>query len=261
MAQAGRETSIGIGEFLRKLREFYFAPPSNNLWTAEFRVSSGGAGTDSISKGGTVELWNNIRTAIANYGGYIGTNWSLDTASVQSDNNPAAYFSHFEGGNRMFLCNAVQLPAFGLNAQAGAGGSEITPYAGFLNVSPAKAVLGRTPPAQFSISFLDTNWSVLDLFIMPWIAAVAMQGLIRDESLPELTSDITVRQYAASSPYGKTSNTPEDTAITLLKEVTVVDAYPTNVSMPTYKYESGGGYGTQNMVSFNYADIRVKYNI
>lgn len=109
-----------------------------------------------------------------------------------------------------------------------------------------------------------SNWSVLDILIYPWVAAVTMQGLIRDDSLPELTADVVLRQYAVSTPYGKSVALSPDgnDTMTLLKTYYVYEAYPTQVQLPSYGYkQEDGGYKLNNSVTFNFTDMKIVYNV
>lgn len=64
------------------------------------------------------------------------------------------------------------------------------------------------------ITFLDTNRELIDLIIKPWIIAVAHQGLISANELPNLKCDIKAYFFAKSSPRAKTGINKDSITIT-----------------------------------------------
>lgn len=97
------------------------------------------------------------------------------------------------------LANKISIP--GENIQLSTGTISAADMAGGILWGRALGSRQSNPSStnKIKITFFDTNKELIDLLIKPWLAAVSYQGLIEDESCPQLKCDITAHFFAKSS--------------------------------------------------------------
>lgn len=234
-----------LGTFLNKLTDWKYCPPSNNLWTISFLLST--AGTGDISGASFLNLYKNIDKVNTIYSNMYSKRWSVnfnDTAGTYIANLQDKDIGFFLATDVSFNANSVTITdsQSGINSQ----------FSGFLNFG--KTQTGRNHNHGAKISFLRSNWDVNEIFIDKWIAAIGQQGLIEDSSLANIKSNIIITEYACSVP-GRKATTwwPR-------KRITLTRAFPYNREQNTYSYspDSAGEFKSIN-VDFEFDAYQIEY--
>lgn len=245
------------------MRNFYYCPPSNNLWTIEFRVhrdTNQTTSNDSYSQSADVQsLYNNIITANQNYRSKIGTDWRVDVSKAKDNSGltSSGFLRGFSAINNIFLAQEVNVDGNEITDN-GVVSNDISQHGGFL--TQGRVILSRNSGSlSCSVDFLVSNWSIADILIDPWIAAVAQNGLIKADG-PELTADIFITYYAASAPR---INAKETRAVEMKpqKVIKLFSAYPIsrdNVTESSYDFDKAGAYQS-NVVRFAFDDYSITY--
>lgn len=153
--------------FLTKLEEFTFAPPSDNLWTIEIYLETQNAQlNDSIET-----LYKNIIEVNKIWNQKVGTRWKIDLEqpSRTSGNTGETYIRHFAEKTGIFLAQDVNFTPMSVNVidkpWSAASNNNM-----FLNFGNAAA--GRSESKSLKVSFLISNWDIGDILFDPWISAV-----------------------------------------------------------------------------------------
>lgn len=192
---------VGIRSFVYALADYKYCPPSDNLWTVEIRQHSYG---DGDSANNTLDkLYNAIITVNKSWrGSTFLTAWDIKMPTEILQSVDAIYLSNFASELGVFLAQDITVQSFE-NQFDQSTGMDLVGHGGFLNMG--RVFQSRATPNTCNISFLISNWSISDILIEPWIAAIAQRGLIErsDDKLNgtgSIRADIRIKQYSASSP-------------------------------------------------------------
>lgn len=249
------------------MQNFYYCPPSNNLWTVNINLHNNSqvSGTDSESKSQTfklVNLYENIISVNKNFKDSIGSLWNISTEGTDDTSGMTikGFFDGFESVGNIFMAQSVvtQSPDIQDNANIF---TDLGLHGGF--IAPGRIIQNRNVSSlSCSINFLESNWSILDILIDPWMAAIAQNGLIKDSGKRELTADIRLLFYAQSAPH---KSTEKQAALEMIpqKQITLYGAYPVSrdsLSDASYDFEKAGIYRNA-VVRFNFEDYSIRYFI
>lgn len=122
-------------------------------------------------------------------------------------------------------------------------------------------LLQKSSGNSCNISFLISNWSIGDILIEPWIAAIMQRGLIESSNGPldgqkSIKADIYIREYSASSD----SKVYQNANMRLRKEYRLVNAFPVKRSQVEYKYDQGSaGEYRKEVVPFYFDEYSIRY--
>lgn len=245
---------VGIRSFVYALADYKYCPPSDNLWTIEIRQHSYGGGDSANNT--LVHLYNAIRTVNDSWrGSTFLTTWEVNMPSDLKQDVDILYLSNFTDELGVFLAQDVTVQTFE-NQFDQSTGMDLVGHGGFLNMG--RVFQGRALPNTCNISFLISNWSISDILIEPWIAAIAQRGLIeREDGLNgtgSIRADIRIRQYSASSP------TSEEGKMILRKAITLYNAFPQKRGAIELKYDSGSaGQYQKDVVTFQFDEYSIEY--
>lgn len=225
---------VGIRSFVYALADYKYCPPSDNLWTVEIRQHSYGEG-DSANN--TLDkLYNAIKTVNESWrGSTFITAWNIKMPTEIAQNVDTIYLSDFVSELGVFLAQDITVQTFE-NQFDQSTGMDLIAHGGFLNMG--RVFQSRATPNTCNISFLISNWSISDILVEPWIAAIAQRGLTErtDGGLSgtgSIRADIIIRQYSASSPIS------EKDKMILRKTITLYNAFPQKRGVLELKYDSG----------------------
>ena len=249
--------TLCVGGFINKLSKFYHAPPSDNLWTVSFRVH-----TNTLSEKYTntiTQLYENIIVCNSAYNNHIKSKWAVGF-DKKVKTKTRDYMKEFAGESRMFLAQTLNFRPYSLtvNDNSFSAGQAA---GGFLTFG--KVMQSKTGGNECSISFLVSNWDICEIFIDPWIAAIAQFGLLEDSSVPELKADIIVEEYSASVPKSISNDEGYNYASMVhRKTYKFIKAFPINRGemSRSYDFNQAGTFKTST-VNFKFDEYNITYHV
>lgn len=253
--EVAQTTHANILNFITKLQNFYFSPPSDNLWTItidhisndDAKVSKLPTLYDAITATNS-ELWNKK----------IGTKWGVNLSKAEntSKNSGKNYIAEFTGNSGVFLAQNVQFTPLSANVSVEPW-TLATNQKSFLNFGTVAH--GRTDSKTLKIAFLISNWDIGDILFDPWIAAVAQKGLIEDENT-SIKAKIILSEYSSSMPQLYNKGQPFRT-MECRKQYIFYNCVPINRGEISKNYDQHeAGQFKKTMVEFKYDDYEIIYN-
>lgn len=227
-----------------------YAIPSDNLWVIEIKTHNRGL-TSDIEKSSFADLYSNIMSVNANYKSrFANSVWGVDLKGTESE-----FISGLDKELKLFLASEVAYST-NQNTITGTANASLQQYGGFL--SQGKVLMARASDLEAKVTFMSTNWDINEIFIDPWIAAIAQQGLIESSELPNIKADINIYEFASSHP----SNPLLGDEMIIRKEINLIEAFPKSREETKMSYELGeaGTVKTQT-VSFAYRDYKILYHL
>ena len=238
--------------FLDKLKEWKFNPPSHNLWTVEIQLHNDGTGTSHT----LLELYKNIDKANRTYQSTVGTSWKITSPTNASFAND--FLNRLQSDKTaFFLAQGFNFDTRQVNISDNVA-DFMSQESGFLKYGTIENGAIYNPSARFQ--FLETNWSLSDIFFDRWIAAIGQQGLIEDSSLPNIKADIFVYQYSAGIPSTMANKRSENTKEWQLRKIVkLIKAFPKSRGQAEFAYENNGP--KIDTVEFSFMDYQTEYII
>lgn len=249
-----------MGRFLTQMQKFYYCPPSNHLWTVE--IKSHGDTTKNGTYSNIKNLYNHIMTVNNAYSKVIRSDWKIDLGNTKETSGCTIeeFLNGFSSLGNLFLAQNIKVTSNKIQ-DSGSIYNDFSNHGGFL--TQPKVIMGRVQnPLQCTINFNVSNWSISDILLDPWIAALAQRGLIKDGDI-DLTSDIYLTFYAASAPSVNTEEKYVAKEWVLQKQIILYGAYPTDrddVADVTYDFDKAGIYKTA-VATFHFDDYSIRYFI
>lgn len=233
-----------LGTFLTKFQDWKFCPPSDHLWTVSIVLHPRG---DKNSTNNFGALFNNICQVNSKFDSMFSPKWKL---TVNGEEN--TYFGSLQDSKiGLFLATDISFNANSVNITDSQSGLN-QQFTGFLSFG--KTQTGRNHNHAIKIKFLKSNWDINDLFIDRWIAAIGQQGLIEDESLPNIKGNIIITEYACGIP-GKNDGT-----WFARKQIILTKAFPKSRDQIEYSYSSdSAGEFKSKGVDFEFDAYQVTY--
>lgn len=249
--------AFSIAGFVNKMQKFYFAPPSDNLWTVSIRLHSDNLNSrpDSIS-----QLYQNIILANHVYDNQnVKSKWGIEYAS-KVVNNPNNYIADLAGNSKIFLAQSVNFRPYGItiNENVFSNGQAA---GGFLTFG--KVLQSKSGGNECNINFLVSNWDICDVLVDPWIAAIAKYGLIEDDSIVNLKADIYIEEYSASVDKKlNNDNNYNFSEMVLRKTYKFIKAFPISRGeiSKNYDFNQAGSFKT-SMVNFKFDEYKIIYHV
>lgn len=175
------------------------------------------------------------------------------------------YLTNLQKSNtNIFLAQGVNINTNRTNVSESDAGY-LQQHGGF--ITSGKTISSRNNMMSVNIQFLQSNYEISDIIFDQWISALACQGLIQDDTLPELRADIFLYNYAASHPdhlsaggsYGKKGGALR---WVLRKTVTLYKAFPVSRGdlKVTYDPNEAGVYSIDT-VNFRFSDYKIDYHL
>lgn len=236
-----------LGAYLEKFKDWKYCPPSNHLWTITFLLSSR---NDTQNTACTFSaLYNNIVKVNNLYEATYSALWKIKTPKGAED-----FVSRSQDSNiGLFLVNEMSFNGNSVSIQDTQSGAQ-QQYTGWL--SYGKTQTGRNHNHAAKITFAQTNWNFIEIFIDRWIAAIGQQGLIEDSNLPNIKANIIITEYACSVP-DKSKNkgvwVPR-------KKITLKKAFPKNRQDTKLDYSpDNAGEMKYNIVDFEFDAYEIEY--
>ena len=250
--------SSTVANFVNKMQKFYFAPPSDNLWTVSIRLHSDGLPYEPNS---ILTLYDNIIRANSVYDSLnIKSRWGMDY-DPKIVNNPRNFIYDLSSHSRIFLAQTVNFRPYALTINENAYSSGQA-SGGFLTFG--KILQSKSGGNECNISFLVSNWDICDVLIDPWIAAIAKYGLIEDSTIDNIKADIIIEEYSASvdKKLVKSMEGYNFGSMMLRKTYTFYKAFPINRGeiSKNYEFNQAGAFKTST-VSFKFDEYKIKYHI
>ena len=214
--------SNALGTYLSKFDDWKFCPPSDNLWTVSFTLSSQGS---TISNNSLETLYKNILDVNRRHNNIFGTRWKVDAPESEIT---AFVKSTQDSSIGSFLATDINFSSNAINVQNEASPTNVQ-YSGWLTYG--KVQNGRDHTHKINITFNKTNWNINELFFDKWIAAIGQQGLIEDSRLKNIKANIVIREYASSSPGNVGAWVPK-------KQIILTRAFPISRKDNEYSYTS-----------------------
>ena len=180
--------------FMSKMEKFYYAPPSDNLWTISIDADDSNV-TDNTS---LETLYKRIIAANKMWNNQVNTKWKIDLSAAErkSKNKASEYIKNFVGQSGVFLAQDVNFATNQATVNSNIF-SQSQQHGGFFNFG--NIALSRPNNRKLNINFLVSNWDIGDILFDPWIAAVAQKGLIEDDN-SSIKGKIVIKEYASSLP-------------------------------------------------------------
>ena len=254
-AETGDTRSPSIMNFLTKMQKFYFAPPSDNLWTVEIDLMDSVQANES--RLGT--LYNAITSANEWWSSIVNTKWKIDTSAPQQKgkNTPKDFIEQFATTSGVFLAQNVNFTPHAATITESVF-TEAQQHQGFLNFG--FVAQNRQINRSLKISFLVSNWDIGDILFDRWIAAVAQRGLTElGTENSSLKARIIIKEYSASFPK-ELNDGVSNTKMECRKEYIFENCVPVNRGSVEKKYEfNDAGTFKNNIVQFKYEDYKIKY--
>lgn len=252
-SETANTTNANILNFLSKMEQFYFSPPSDNLWTVTIDLTNNIGNTSSRLP----SLYNNIIAVNNMWNKKVGTSWkiNLDAPKNTSKNTAKQFIEEFTGSSGVFLAQDVRFTPLAVNI-ANEPWTQGTNARSFLNFGMASH--GRTDSKSLKISFLVSNWDIGDILFEPWIAAVAQKGLIEDGN-SSIKATIIVSEFSSGLP--KEYNGGEiPTMMTCRKQYVFYNCVPVSRGEVSKSYEMNeAGTFKKSIVDFRYDDYSIIY--
>lgn len=244
--------------FNEKIQNFFFSPPSDNLWNVEIQPSSCQNNIElSDSNRNLKQMYVLIDTINKTWRSNKTENWkiSLDGAKNTSGKTPEEYLSHFcDSELGIFLAQKVQFTPISVNYDRDSFG-ELQQQGGFFKSS--KVIKSRKDDDTLKINFLVSNWDISEVLFDPWIAAITQHGLLADE-MP-IKAKIIITEYSASYP--KFSDNEEYDGMMRARKQYIFDGcFPISRDETSKSYEQNdAGTYKNSVVTFVYDDYQIKY--
>lgn len=180
--------------FMSKMEKFYYAPPSDNLWTITIDADD----TDYIDGSSLETLYNRIIAANEMWAKQVNTKWKIDLqkAATKSKNTAKEYIKQFVGQSGIFLAQDVNFSTNQANVNTNVF-SQAQQHGAFYNFG--NIALSRPNNRKLNINFLISNWDIGDILFDPWISAVTQKGLIEDSN-SSIKGRIVIKEYASGLP-------------------------------------------------------------
>lgn len=246
-------TQANILNFLSKMEMFYFAPPSDNLWTVTIDLARNRGNTASK----LTTLYRNIIATNQLWKKKVGTSWGINVKepSQTSKNTPEKFITEFIGASGVFLAQNVQFTPLSVNVvdkpwtQASNAGT----FLNFGNVAQS-----RSDNKSLKISFLVSNWDIGDILFEPWIAAVAQKGLIEDEN-STIKADIIISEFTSGMPKEYNKN-EVFTSMVCRKQYIFKNCVPVSRGeiSKSYEFNEAGAF-KKSIVDFRFEDYEINY--
>lgn len=186
-----------IHKFIDKLQNFYFSPPSDNLWVIKIPHLQ--------------NLWTHIVSNVLPSWNF-GAKWKIKVKDSKEPgdkktNLASNVHTYSEGTNRfvnqlseenmgLFLAQNIDFTPFTLQT-TNSWFTEAQQHSGFLNFG--NIVNARNNTNSLKVAFLISNWDITDLIIEPWIAAVSQLGTVESE-IKSLKEIIEIQEFSAGVP-------------------------------------------------------------
>ncbi len=251
-------SAFSITGFINNMQKFYYAPPSDNLWTVSIRLHSGSKITKDPSS--LSQLYKNIIEANKVYDtSNVTSKWGINYGATVK-NSPQSFIEGFSGENRIFLAQTVNFKPYALTVNENAY-SAASAAGGFLTFG--KILQSKNGGNECNISFLISNWDICEVLIDPWIAAIAKYGLIEDSSISNIKADIVLEEYSASAPKNLVSDKDYNfEKMVHRKTYRFFKAFPTNRSELSRNYEANqaGSFKTST-VNFKFDEYSITYHV
>lgn len=235
----------GVRNFINKMQNFYFNPPSDNLWTIQIKSMDNNSDLET--------LYSSIIQV--NTQGYP----KMKEIVINKDVN-LSFISGFSEKSGVFLAQDVQFSPLSVNILDKPWGEGSSQHHGFLNFGNVS--LGRQDSKSLKISFLISNWDIGDILFEPWIAAVAQKGLIEDGISSSIKSKIIITEFSSSVPqnYNNQSNTSSE--MVERKQYIFNNCVPVSRGEISKNYEmENAGTFKKSIVDFRYDFYEIKYLI
>lgn len=180
--------------FMSKMEKFYYAPPSDNLWTISIDTDDSDV-TDNTS---LEALYKRIISANKMWSTQVNTKWKIDLSAAErkSKNKASEYIKQFVSQSGIFLAQDVNFATNQVTVNSNIF-SQSQQHGGFFNFG--NIALSRPNNRKLNINFLVSNWDIGDILFDPWIAAVTQKGLIEDDN-SSIKGKIVIKEYASSLP-------------------------------------------------------------
>ena len=249
--------------FNLKLQEFFFSPPSDNLWNVEISLSTYSFDGDkskapaSAKQTSLLQLYTNIEAVNDTWNKLNAEGWKIDVSPARnkSKKTPQDFLRHLcDSQIGVFLAQRVNFNPITLNIDTNPFG-EIKQHGGFYK--NAKVIKSREDDDKLRINFLVSNWDITEILIDPWIAAMSQHGLIADDIV--LKAKIVLTEYSAS--HEKFSSEETYSGIMEARKQYIFDnCFPISRESPEKIYETdeAGKYKT-SIVTFSYDSYKINY--
>lgn len=251
-----------IHKFIEKLQNFYFSPPSDNLWVVKIPHLQ--------------NLWTHIVSNVLPSWKF-GTKWKIKvkdnkepgetktnlganvTAYSEGTNNFVGQLSDSQMG--LFLAQNIDFTPFTVQS-TNSWFTEAQQHSGFLNFG--NIVNARNNSNSLKVAFLISNWDITDLIIEPWIAAIAQMGTVDSENAT-IKTNITIQEYSAGVPKNLLSSNrgyAYPNSMQVRKVYKFYNCYPVSRGSVSKNYDpmEAGSYKT-SIVDFRYEDYQIEYKI
>lgn len=258
-AQVTQTPEFSIAGFVNKMKNFYYAPPSDNFWTIDIRLHP--RGDEGNEKPNLSLLYKNIVEANEGYDkNHVSSNWNINFKVSVDQNRKSSYISGFEGGSGLFLAQSVNFRPYALTINENSFSSGQA-SGGFLTFG--KIAQSKSGGNECNISFLISNWDICDILIDPWIAAIAKWGLIESSEIKNLKADIFVHEYSLSVDKELHPDTNYNfDSLVHRKTYKFFKAFPISRGevSKTYEYNQAGTFKTST-VNFKFDEYSIEYHI
>lgn len=247
--------------FNTKIQNFFFAPPSDNLWNVKIELTTysvdGQNNLPSLKNTNLVQLYKNINAVNSSWDNLHDEKWSITgiDGKNKSKSTVEKFLQHLcENEMGVFLAQQVNFTpmSVGINKQPFA---DISQHGGFYK--QAKVAQSQQSTDELKINFLISNWDITEILIDPWIAAINQHGLIADDIV--LKAKIILTEYSASHEKFSTS----ETYIPIMearKEYIFDNCVPISRDETTKKYNADeAGTYKNSIVTFSYDSYKIKY--
>lgn len=236
-----------LGAYLDKFKDWKYCPPSNHLWTITFLLSPRNDTQNVASTFST--LYNNILKVNALYDATYSPLWKIKVPDGADD----FVIKSQDSNIGLFLINEINFNGNAVEIQDSQSGNQ-QQYTGWL--SYGKTQTGRNHNHAAKISFAQTNWNFIEIFIDRWIAAIGQQGLIEDSTLPNIKANIVITEYACGVPDKSKNN---GTWIPR-KKITLKRSFPKNRQETKLDYSpDNAGEMKYNIVNFEFDAYEIEY--
>lgn len=246
--------------FNKKIQNFYFAPPSDNLWVVE--IKSIGDNNANL-----LQLNENIQSVLDAWSKTNCEKWNIE---VKNKDDLSKYFNMVQEGELgIFMAQNINFTPHGIIATESIF-PQFQQFGGL--IKGTKVVQSIQATDKLSINFLVSNWDIGDLLFDRWIAAIAQNGLLietatNDKNLStNLKANIHLYQYSCNKSLKEKSNQSNgdksEFGWTMRKEYIFQDCFPISRGQvaKNYNTEEAGVYKT-NVVTFYYDNYKIKYHV
>ena len=259
IAEDGSVLVPSIRGFLNKMQNFFFRPPSDNLWTINIDSESSPENTNPNQPYRSLaSLYDAIIATNNNWSSMVNTGWKIKLNETYT--KCKNYIEHFENEHGIFLAQDVSFSPIQtlVNTNFFTGGQQHGSFYNFGNISQS-----RPNNRNLNISFLVSNWDIGDVLFDPWIAAVAQKGLVEDGN-STIKARITVSEYTSGYPYQEYSklggNKIPPSRMVLRKQYIFRNCIPVKRGEVSKNYNSDeSGTFKKSIVNFHFDDYQIIY--